>query len=263
MDFMKNPKYLRWLCIAVAYLALFFCAVFVLRLVMRRRGVSAERARLVELWILRGLCILLLATEFYKYLMLLHNDGRITHGNFPMQLCSIPLYIFPVAAFGNPSRRAASWFMSASLAIGLMGGIATIVFPNNVIFVNQPWFANGFATYSTISVIFHTTMVIFAAYMLITRRYSPRGADIFKAMAVFAGFTVIALGMNAIVPGGSYMMYGDGGAEPFISFGKNYGHTVMVLLMIVAYYLAFLIIFAYWVVRDLLRFYWRRREGRR
>ncbi|MDR2867716.1 MAG: YwaF family protein [Acholeplasmatales bacterium] len=205
-----------------------------------------------KLWFLRGLIISLWTLEFVKYVMLLAQDGHIGYGNFPLQLCSIPLYVFGVAVFG---RTKAVSFAKATSFFLFLPGLITIIYPSNVLFAEVPWSENYFLNFSMISFVYHSIMIFFGLYIITSGFYKPKGLDFVKIILVMGGFAVLSILLNNLIDGASYMMLGVPYGMPalFADLYYNVNPAVYAIVLIFVGFTVIFLIYLYWLIRDILR----------
>jgi hypothetical protein len=163
------------------------------------------------------------------------ESGSIGPATFPLQICSLSLYLFPFVAFGRKDSRASRFLFAAAFSTGMMGGVITVLYPANVLAVNDPWLIPGFMDLSLISVLFHTTMLCFVIYMLVSKIYSPKADDTWKAIVVFLGCAAVAVLLNFTTPGADFMLLGRGKGVPLAAAIQESGRFVYVLVMLAVY----------------------------
>jgi hypothetical protein len=215
-------------------------------LVLSRLFIKKDKTKL---WILRGSIISLWFLEFVKYTLLLVTDGHIGYGNFPLALCSIPLYVFGVAVFGRTKivsfAKATSFFL-------FLPGLLTLVYPSNVLYENIPWSYNYFLNFSMISFVYHSIMVFFGLYIVISKFYVPKGLDFLKVFVVMIAFVILSVIMNALVDGASFMMLGVpyGMPAPLVSL-YDISPILYIVVLVLLGLLVIFIQWLYWFIKDI------------
>ena len=115
-----GPFHLAWILLGVP------AALFIACRLRRLRPKQGQRLLLL-LWAFMA------ASEIWKQLYLLHlNNGQLQYWYLPFQLCSMPLYLCPVAALARPGhlKSAVCTFLCG---YSLLGGLLTLAFPEDIL----------------------------------------------------------------------------------------------------------------------------------
>ncbi len=186
-----------------------------------------------KIWTLRGICLALILVEFIKYIVILRGDGiksgSIGHGLFPFHLCSMGLYLFPFVAFGK--SKFSEFLKPAAFVIGLLGGLLTLLYPSNVLDVSTLWLAKSGFNFPLISFVYHTIMIDFAIYMIVSKNYSMKAIDALKAIAVILVLASVAIILNSLIPGADYFLIGKGYGSPLAFIIEKTNLFVYILTM--------------------------------
>lgn len=133
--------------------------------------------------------------------------GRMNWGGLlPLYLCSIPLYIMPLAIWGKGKVKHSVLAFISTFAI--IGGIANTVMPT--ILNDYPLFTSFAGTHS---MVFHYFMIFTGVFLWTSGYYKPKVSDIFWAWLPLAIFSVPVIILNYTF-GWDYMFY-SGGFFPF------------------------------------------------
>ena len=222
---MFSIKHIQVICVFGGILIAFFVGMY-----FANKKMNMDKRRLV----LQILACTMLALEFVKYINILSNgglgNGKITPGEFPFLLCSMPLYLYPMVAF---SKGKLGQFVSpAAFILGMMGGAIALAYPSAILEVGQPWFLPDRLSFSIISFPYHTLMVMFAGYMLQSKIFKFRIGDLWKAYVVTLGLATIAIILNIVIPTADFFMLGHGLGNPLGFLIDAAGLPVYILVML-------------------------------
>jgi hypothetical protein len=154
----------------------------------------SEKSLRTVLFVCGGIMILF---EIYKQLVF---TFRLDGGNlvvdyqwyaFPLQLCSTPMYVMIIAGFLKPGKVRDAFLGYLGL-FGLFGGLVVLIYPNDV-----------FTTTIGINIqtmIHHGLQIAVGIYLLVYYRKSFNAWFWLGSFIVFAGFFLLALGLNYLVP---------------------------------------------------------------
>ena len=134
----------------------------------------------------------LIASEIFKQFFLFYvlNEGAIAWGEFPFQMCSMPMYLCPLAVFTKNERirRACYGFM---MCFNLLGGFAGVFEPSGV-FHEQ--------VFSTVhAIVWHYSLVFLAFYIIFSHRAGTSKQDYFDIVKLFVGLCFIAFVINTLI----------------------------------------------------------------
>ncbi len=134
----------------------------------------------------------LIASEVLKQLYLFYviEGGAISWGEFPFQMCSMPMYLCPIAVFYKNERvkRACYSFM---MCFNLLGGFAGVFEPSGV------FHDRVFLT--THAIIWHYSLVFLAFYIIFSHRAGRTKQDYFDVVKLFVLLCFIAFIINTLI----------------------------------------------------------------
>ncbi len=135
---------------------------------------------------------LLIFSEIYKQLFLFYitNNHAICWGEFPFQMCSMPMYLCPIAIFCKNERvkRAAYGFM---MTFNLLGGLSGVFEPSGVF--------HGRVFLTVHAVAWHYMLVFLAFYLIFSRRAGSTKQDYFDIVKLFVLLCFIAFVINTLI----------------------------------------------------------------
>lgn len=134
----------------------------------------------------------LIVSEVFKQLFLFYvvEDHAICWGEFPFQMCSMPMYLCPVAVFSKNERvkRTVYGFM---MCFNLLGGFAGVFEPSGV-FLNQiPLTVHAIA--------WHYSLVFLGFYIIFSHRAGSTLKDFFDVVKLFVMLAFIAFVINTLI----------------------------------------------------------------
>jgi hypothetical protein len=154
-----------------------------------------ERAKGIGL-VLKAGAILLVVMELAKYLYLFLH-GALTFYYFPLNFCSLMLYIYPIIAFW-PDKQLSRMLLPFAFAGGILAGLIALILPTNILGpADAPWLSEA-SVLPIISFIYHGIMVWYSAYLAYSRYYVPRYRDTGNTLGFVLFFAVIAVVVNTI-----------------------------------------------------------------
>ena len=134
----------------------------------------------------------LIASEVFKQLFLFYvvEDNSICWGEFPFQMCSMPMYLCPIAVFckNERVRRAAYGFM---MTFNLVGGLAGVFEPSGVFLGHVPLTVHAIA--------WHYSLVFLGFYIIFSHRAGKTTRDYFDTVKLFVALCFIAFVINTLL----------------------------------------------------------------
>ena len=134
----------------------------------------------------------LIASEVFKQLFLFYviEGGAISWGEFPFQMCSMPMYLCPLAIFvkNERLRRAAYGFM---MCFNLLGGFAGVFEPSGIFLKQVPLTLHA--------VIWHISLVFLGFYIMFSGRAGREWSDFYDVVKMFLVLCFIAFTINTLL----------------------------------------------------------------
>ncbi len=134
----------------------------------------------------------LILSEIYKQFFLFYiiKDHAICWGEFPFQMCSMPMYLCPIAVFCKNERikRAVYGFM---MTFNLIGGLSGVFEPSGV------FHDRIFLTVHAIG--WHYLLVFLGFYLIFSRRAGRTKQDYFDIVKLFVLLCFIAFIINTLI----------------------------------------------------------------
>ena len=134
----------------------------------------------------------LILSEIFKQIFLYYDieDGGICWGEFPFQMCSLPMYLCPLAVLSKNERisKAAYGFM---MCFNLLGGLAGVLEPSGIFLDYVPLTIHAVA--------WHYSLVFLALYIIFSCRASTDKRDLSAIIKLFLLCCFIAFCINTLV----------------------------------------------------------------
>ncbi len=149
----------------------------------------SERGNKILLSTFAGVLIL---SEIFKQLFLYYVlcDNSICWGEFPFQMCSLPMYLCPIAVFAKSERlrRAAYGFM---MCFNLLGGFAGLFEPSGIFLKQVPLTVHA--------VLWHVSLVFIAFYIMFSGRAGREWKEFTDIVKMFIVCCFIAFVINTLI----------------------------------------------------------------
>ena len=168
-------------------------------------------------WMLFGLGLLLAVSEVLKQLFyfFVMRDNSYSWGDFPFQLCSIPMYMCLIVPWLKPGKLQRGMF-SFMVLYNLLGGAISFTEPSGLLL--DHWFLTIHA------LIWHMLLVFIGLFVCFSKRGGNRRSDYVGATWTFIALCGIAFSLNCFVQlvlGESMNMFFVGpGNSPIIVFAQ-------------------------------------------
>lgn len=207
-------------------------------------------------WLLFSIGLLLCASEVFKQLFyfFVMEDNCYSWGDFPFQLCSIPMYLCLIAPWLRPGKLQRGMY-SFMVLYNLLGGAIAFTEPSGLLL--DHWFLTIHA------LVWHMLLVFIGLFICFSKRGGNQKTDYIGATWTFLALCGIAFALNCFVQfglGKSMNMFFVGpGNSPLIvfkQFSEWFGWYINTPIYIFAVcfgaYLLFVLI--YWIQNRALPF---------
>ena len=210
-------------------------------------GIAAWKLRKVSdktaNWILFSIGLLLAVSEVFKQLFYYFavENNCYSWGDFPFQLCSVPMYMCLIAPWLKPGKLQRGMF-SFMVLYNLLGGAISFTEPSGLLL--DRWFLTIHA------LIWHMLLVFIGLFLCFSKRGGNRKSDYKGATWTFIALCGIAFGLNCFVQFGlgkhMNMFFVGPGNSPlavFSQFSQWFGWHVNTFIYIFAVCLGAYIVF--------------------
>ncbi len=134
----------------------------------------------------------LIASEIFKQIFLFYviEDNSICWGEFPFQMCSMPMYLCPIAVFSKNERvkRVMYGFM---MCFNMLGGFAGVFEPSGVFLDQIPLTVHAIA--------WHYSLIFLSFYIIFSHRAGSTKEDYFDIVKLFTALCFIAFIINTLI----------------------------------------------------------------
>ena len=134
----------------------------------------------------------LILSEIFKQIFLYYviEDGGISWGEFPFQMCSLPMYLCPLAVLSKNERisKAAYGFM---MCFNLLGGLAGALEPSGIFLDYIPLTVHA--------VVWHYSLIFLGLYIIFSRRAGTDKQGLFDIIKLFLLCCFVAFCINTLV----------------------------------------------------------------
>ncbi len=198
-------------------------------------------------WILFIAGLILTLSEVYKQLFyyFVIEDNTYSWGDFPFQLCSIPMYLCLIAPWLKPGKLQRSMY-SFMVLYNLLGGAISFTEPSGLL--HEYWFLTIHA------LVWHMLLVFIGLFLCFSKRGGTTKEDYRSSTYIFLALCAIAFILNCIVQYGlgahMNMFFVGPGNSPlavFSLFSEWFGWPINTLIYIpvvcLGGYLVYLIIY--------------------
>ena len=178
---------------------------------------------------------LLLIAEVYKILFHIFIDpyGWNIWGSFPLQLCSVPMYLSVFCAFCK-NKKINSWLYEFMFAVNMFGGIMAFLEPSGI--------NHEYVTLTVHAYVWHMMLIFLGLYLYFSKRACMDARSYGKAVAVYLLSCAVAQCFNILFAGRVNCFYISPYMQsPLAVFKDIYascGWMVNMLLLILALILA-------------------------
>lgn len=187
---------------------LFLIVLFFLFTLKRDANIKTQKKYL------RIFTILFLAVELLRLIFLINRDGNLAIYQLPLNLCSVPLYLYPALTLDSKNGLLKKWLMPASFSTVMLAGLIALLIPTNILGTEMFWLPIEKNLVEITSFIFHAIMIAAPLALIKLGYYKPAIRDIPKALLFTGGFAVIAMIVNAYT-NQDFLLLNYGTGSPF------------------------------------------------
>lgn len=187
-EFSSAPQ--AWGPLHIAFFAIGLTAAIVFAVLLRKSSDKTFNR------VLRSVGFVLLGLEVVKisfYYFAIHNCSLVdTAYLFPFQLCSLPIYMAPIASFLKKESTVRKALLTFMMTYTFMSGFSAFVNPSGILMSHiLPTFH---------SLIWHMLLVFIGLLIAVSGRGGYRFRDFFRAFVCFIVCCNIALFLNILIP---------------------------------------------------------------
>ncbi|MFZ9139388.1 MAG: hypothetical protein ACO207_02970 [Bacilli bacterium] len=157
---------------------------------------------------------LFLLIEIVRLIFLVVRDGTLAIYQLPLNLCSLPLYLYPILTMNSSNTKIKTWIMPAAFSTVMLAGFIALLIPTNILGVELFWFPIQNNLVELTSFLFHGIMLASPLALIKLGYYKPRISDITKALIVTGIFAVVAMIVNTFT-NQDFLLLNYGNGSPF------------------------------------------------
>lgn len=173
---------------------------------------------------------LFLLVELTRLILLIRRDGGLAIYQLPLNLCSVPLYLYPSLSLGHRSPLVKTWLMPAAFSTVMLAGLVALLIPSNILGVSLFWLPIENNLVEIASFVYHGLMIAAPLALIKVGYYQPKMKDIRFALFFTGAFAVLAMIVNHYT-NQDFLLLNYGNGSPF-QFLINSSKLVYQLVMI-------------------------------
>jgi len=186
-------------------------AVFVFLFLLKKSKTDLKKQERFYLYLFT---VLFLVIESLRLIFLLIRDGGLAIYQLPLNLCSVPLYLYPAISLDKRNGRLKQWLMPAAFATVMLAGLIALLIPSNILGPELFWLPIDKNYVEIASFTFHAVMIAAPLALIKLDFYKPKMSDIGYALAFTAGFAAVAMTVNALT-NQDFLLLNYGNGSPF------------------------------------------------
>ena len=186
-------------------------AVFVFLFLLKKSKTDLKKQQRFYLYLFT---VLFLVIESLRLIFLLIRDGGLAIYQLPLNLCSVPLYLYPAISLDKKNGRLKQWLMPAAFATVMLAGLIALLIPSNILGPELFWLPIDKNYVEIASFTFHAVMIAAPLALIKLDFYKPKMSDIGYALAFTAGFAAVAMTVNALT-NQDFLLLNNGNGSPF------------------------------------------------
>lgn len=157
---------------------------------------------------------LFLIVELLRLYLLINRDGNLAIYQLPLNLCSVPLYLYPALSLDKTNGLLKKWLMPAAFSTVMLAGLIALLIPTNILGAELSWLPIENNLVEITSFLFHAIMIAAPLALIKLGYYKPTIQDIPKALLFTGTFALIAMIVNALT-NQDFLLLNFGTGSPF------------------------------------------------
>ena len=158
--------------------------------------------------------ILFLGFEMIRLIFLIQRDGGLAIYQLPLNLCSVPLYLYPSLSISNQYPWLKKGLMPAAFSTVMLAGLIALLIPSNILGVSNSWFPLSENYVEIASFSYHGLMMLAPLALIKVRYYQPSMKDIPNALGFTGIFAIVAMIVNHFT-NQDFLLLNYGTGSPF------------------------------------------------
>ncbi len=186
-------------------------AVFVFLFLLKKSKTDLKKQQRFYLYLFT---VLFLVIESLRLIFLFIRDGGLAIYQLPLNLCSVPLYLYPAISLDKKNGRLKQWLMPAAFATVMLAGLIALLIPSNILGPEMFWLPIDKNYVEIASFTFHAVMIAAPLALIKLDFYKPKWSDVGYALAFTGGFAAVAMTVNALT-NQDFLLLNYGNGSPF------------------------------------------------
>lgn len=186
-------------------------AVFIFLFVLKKSKTDLNKQQRLYLILFTGLFLVI---EIIRLIFLFIRDGGLAIYQLPLNLCSVPLYLYPAISLDKKNGRLKQWFMPAAFATVMLAGLIALLIPTNILGPEMSWLPIDKNYVEIASFTYHAVMIAAPLALIKLDYYKPKMTDVGYALAFTGGFAAVAMTVNAFT-NQDFLLLNNGNGSPF------------------------------------------------
>ena len=186
-------------------------AVFVFLILLKKSKTDLKKQQRFYLYLFT---VLFLVIESLRLIFLFIRDGGLAIYQLPLNLCSVPLYLYPAISLDKKNGRLKQWLMPAAFATVMLAGLIALLIPSNILGPEMFWLPIDKNYVEIASFTFHAVMIAAPLALIKLDFYKPKLSDIGYALAFTGGFAAVAMTVN-VLTNQDFLLLNYGNGSPF------------------------------------------------
>ncbi len=186
-------------------------AVFVFLILLKKSKTDLKKQQRFYLYLFT---VLFLVIESLRLIFLFIRDGGLAVYQLPLNLCSVPLYLYPAISLDKKNGRLKQWLMPAAFATVMLAGLIALLIPSNILGPEMFWLPIDKNYVEIASFTFHAVMIAAPLALIKLDFYKPKLSDVGYALAFTGGFAAVAMTVNALT-NQDFLLLNYGNGSPF------------------------------------------------
>ncbi len=158
--------------------------------------------------------ILFLIFEITRLILVVNRDRTFSIYQLPLNLCSVPLYLYPAISLNQKNKAVKEWLMPAAFSTVMLAGLIALLIPTNILGPELFWFPLENNLIEITSFIYHGLMIAAPLALIKLGYYQPKMKDIPNALLFTGLFAVVAMIFNAMTDQ-DFLLLNYGNGSPF------------------------------------------------
>lgn len=186
-------------------------AVFVFLFLLKKSKTDLKKQQRFYLYLFT---VLFLVIESLRLIFLFIRDGGLAIYQLPLNLCSVPLYLYPAISLDKKNGRLKQWLMPAAFATVMLAGLIALLIPSNILGPEMFWLPIDKNYVEIASFTFHAVMIAAPLALIKLDFYKPKLSDVGYALAFTGGFAAVAMTVN-VLTNQDFLLLNYGNGSPF------------------------------------------------